>query len=241
MKTINVFAEPSIRALIVKTRAFFFIRLLRRLKSIDSQEAFSVTVKHNIRGIMGVNNRMNLLIYPVSIIESVSKDAKILVIGPRNENDIYSLVGQGFKKKNIVGCDLISYTPNVVLGDMHHLPFDDNFFDVVICGWTLSYSSQPQQAVNEMKRVLKNDGVLAIGVEYSTLTEDEAKQISGYTIQEFEKFPERINSVQALTTLVGAALKDVFFAHDAPNKISHRGNQIASNVSNVAIVTSISK
>lgn len=240
---INLLAEPKIRAMYVKLRAFVLIKLLRRLKTIDSENAFKVTVKHNVNGILQVNNRMNLLLYPVSIIESVPKNARILVIGPRNENDIYSLIGLGFNKKNIMGCDLISYSNKIVLGDMHALPFNNNEFDVVICGWTLSYSATPAKAADEMKRVLKPGGILAIGVEYSTLTSDDAKKVEkgGYSIQEFDRLAERVNSVDAIKQLIGAELDHVYFSHDAPNKISHTAEGVATNVSNVALVASIKK
>jgi SAM-dependent methyltransferase len=126
---------------------------------------------------------------------------------------------------------------------MHALPFRENEFDVVICGWTLSYSAEPRKAIDEMIRVTRSGGVLAIGVEYSTLTAEEAKRIhkGNYSIEEFDRLPKRINSVNDIKELVGDRLGEVYFSHDAPNKISHRGDKAVSNVSNVALVASIIK
>jgi len=38
------------------------------------------------------------------------------------------------------------------------IPFDDNYFDIVIANHTLFYCDKPQLAVGEIKRVLKNNG-----------------------------------------------------------------------------------
>ena len=40
-------------------------------------------------------------------------------IGPRNEAEIFMLWSYGFKLENIVGLDLISYSPLIDLGDMY--------------------------------------------------------------------------------------------------------------------------
>lgn len=46
----------------------------------------------------------------------------------------------------------------VVIGDIHQLPFADEYFDAVICKSVLEHVENPQRAVNEIKRVLKKGG-----------------------------------------------------------------------------------
>lgn len=46
--------------------------------------------------------------------------------------------------------------------DMHHLPFAEHGFDCVLLLHVLTYSEQPQQAINEALRVLKKGGKLLI-------------------------------------------------------------------------------
>jgi hypothetical protein len=46
---------------------------------------------------------------------------KILIIGPRNEGEIYNFISNGFLMKNITAIDLISYSSKIKL-------FDANFF-----------------------------------------------------------------------------------------------------------------
>ncbi len=43
-------------------------------------------------------------------------------------------------------------------GDAHHLPFDENRFDVVYCRYLLEHVADPQRVVREMRRVAKPGG-----------------------------------------------------------------------------------
>lgn len=47
-----------------------------------------------------------------------------------------------------------------VEGDAHQLPFADNSFDVVTCQTLLIHLEHPEQALLEMKRVVKKDGIV---------------------------------------------------------------------------------
>ena len=49
-------------------------------------------------------------------------------------------------------------------GDAMNLPFKDAYFDKVICSEVLEHLSDDNQALCELKRVLKDDGTLAISV-----------------------------------------------------------------------------
>jgi ubiquinone/menaquinone biosynthesis C-methylase UbiE len=47
-----------------------------------------------------------------------------------------------------------------VKGNAHELPFKDNSFDVVTCQTVLIHLKNPAQALSEMKRVVKKDGII---------------------------------------------------------------------------------
>jgi len=49
-------------------------------------------------------------------------------------------------------------------GDAQALPFDDNRFDAVICGYGIIHVPDPAQVLSEMKRVLKPGGRMAASV-----------------------------------------------------------------------------
>jgi SAM-dependent methyltransferase len=238
LKRINLLAEPTLRHYWVILRALYYIRIRKRLRTLDSGDAVKANVSHNMRSIYGANPRMNLLLFPLAVIETLNTGSRILVIGPRNEFDLYSLAGLGFRVENMVGLDLISYSPRVMLGDMHRMPFDDHAFDAVVCGWTLSYSTNPRQAALEMLRVTRPGGVVAVGVEYSELRPDEERALLGYQLQELDRIGKRVNSTADIKALFRGGIDHVYFEHDAPRKVSHSGSGFADKVSNVAVVFS---
>ena len=92
-----------------------------------------------------------MLIRPFAALELVKPGAKILVIGPRSEDDILHLMGYGFT--SVRGVDLITYSPYVDLGDMHALPYPDDSFDAVLLGWVIPYSQNHAKVVEEVARV----------------------------------------------------------------------------------------
>jgi len=233
---IKLTAEPTLRYIWVRLRAIYFIRIRRKLRTLDSADAVKSNTSHNMKSIYWANNRMHLLLYPLAVVETLRPDARILVVGPRNENDLYTLVGLGFHLENITGLDLISYSPHITLGDMHSIPFPDATFDAVVCGWTLSYSTNPQRAADELARVAKPGGMIAVGVEYSTLTPDDEKSLIGYQVQEFDRIGRRVNSTADLKALFASRLGTVYFEHDAPNRRSHTSAGLIPDVSNVALV-----
>ena len=230
----------AVRIVVGKLRFYYYARFRNRIKTLESKDAIDHTVKHNLKsiGLFGLS-RMDMLIKPIAVMENVSKDAKILVIGPRNEDDILNLIGHGFKARNIIGLDLISYSPFIEVGDMHSTRFTDSYFDVIICGWTLSYSNEPQKFAQEALRIIKHNGIIAIGVEYSLLTKEQSVNLHrGYHLSP-DKF-ERINSVDQILSLFSGHVNRLYFNHDAPNKISH-GEVAVKNVSNVIAIFSIFK
>ncbi len=47
-----------------------------------------------------------------------------------------------------------------VIGDAHRLPFNNEQFDLVVCSFLLLWVQEPDQVVQEMKRVVKRGGVV---------------------------------------------------------------------------------
>ena len=218
----RLFAEdPVVRKAIFHGRRIYYCHVKRSLQSTSSEHAFEATVSHNFSGVSGAGERMLRLIRPLSIIESLPRNARVLVIGPRNEYDLLLLLANGFQWENIEGVDLISYSPKIKLADMHSMPYADDSWDAVLCGWTLSYSHNPKKAAEEIVRVTKKNGLIGIGVDYSTLTPEESTALFGYSIEDRNLLTERINSVEQILSLFSPHVGQVFFQHDAPNKVSH--------------------
>lgn len=239
LRSLNHF--PAYRRMLVSLRLLYYVRLRRKLRTAGSDYAFDVTVAHNRKSLGQCNTRIDLLIKPLSVIELVDDRSSVLVIGPRNEHDLFTLVAHGFNPAKIRGLDLISYSPRIDLGDMHATPYGDSTWDVIICGWTLSYSSTPRRFAEEMVRIAKPGALVAIAVEYSTMSEADEAALSGYSIQQTAKLARRINSVAEILDLFSPHVKHVYFSHDAPLKRSHAREGLVRDVSNVAAIFSIDK
>lgn len=235
----SLYLLPLVRRGVVTVRRLWFVRARKALRTLSSADAFEATLPHNLKALAQCNDRMDLLVKPLAVIETLNENSKILVVGPRNEHDLFTLAGHGFR--NVRGLDLISYSPRVDLGDMHAAPYADDTWDAIVAGWTLSYSGAPERFAREMIRIARPGAVIAIGVEYSTLSESEAVALSGYAIQDRTKLPERINSVEAILALFAPHVGTLFFTHDAPRKRSHGPDGLAADVSNVAAIFSIRK
>lgn len=54
--------------------------------------------------------------------------------------------------------------PMVFQGDIEHLPFKNNSFDIILCIGVLSYLSADMKSISELKRVVKKDGYVIIGL-----------------------------------------------------------------------------
>jgi SAM-dependent methyltransferase len=89
----------------------------------------------------------------------------LLIIGPRFESEIFLARGLGWRRGEVKAIDLLTSSRRVTRGDMHQMPFGDDAFGTVVCGWTLSYSKDPKRAAAEIGRVLAPGGVVLFGVE----------------------------------------------------------------------------
>lgn len=212
-----------------------------KIKTLDSEQSVKETLQHNLKSLKDFsNNRIELLVRPLSVIETARNAKSVLMIGPRNENDL--LIASAFfdlPLDCIRGLDLISYSKQIDLGDMHDMPYEDNQFDVVICGWTLSYSNDPQKLADEMMRVCKPKGLIAVGVEYSEMDEQGYQQLLGYSL--LIPGVDRINSSAQIESLFQAAMGSVHFSHDAPLKRCHQPEGRVNDPSSVASIFSLNK
>ena len=219
-------SHPFIRLLVGRVRFFYFSHIYK-VRHLNSNNARANTVAHNMQAFKDFScdfamPRMSWLTNAVTSIEFVNSQSKILVIGPRTESDLLRLIGAGFT--NVIGLDLISYSPRIILGDMHDMPFDDSSFDVVICGWTLSYSTRPTRVAEEILRVATSSALIAIGVQYSNLAD---KPVD--CLLDLEDDVDRINSVSQILQLFGSHISNVYFSHDAPLKTANSSDIVSLN------------
>lgn len=221
-------------------RFFYFARIRNKITTFGNNKSLDNTIEYNLSAFKHIQNdftmsRMMFLIHGLLSLEFINKDAKILVLGPRTENDLLILNGYGFD--NVIGLDLISYSPNIILGDMHNMPFKDGEFDVVVCGWTISYSKEPNVACDEIYRVLNEQGVAIFGFDHLNLNNT---NITG----EAPVQPNRINSISDIKKLFNDKISSIYFEYDAELKntsISQIRNISGLEASIVSIIFKVKK
>ncbi len=111
---------------------------------------------------------------------------KVLSVGPRNEGELFQIRSMGFKWQNIYGIDLLSYSNLVTLGDIHNSKYMDNFFNVILCGWVITYSTNYEKILDELLRIVKNKGIISIGFSYNP-NEDSSIYSTEQILKRYEK------------------------------------------------------
>lgn len=202
-----------------RARAWWFLARHRRLDSLHAPEEGAGFIDR----VSGYNQsklweffraRTEKFMAILRCIDSLPRDARILVIGPRNEAEILLLSLYGYKLTNITGVDLFSYSPRIKCMDMHALDFPDSSFDVVYSAWTLRYSYDLKKACREIIRVAKPGGVVATGFSDTKIVSDvTGASIEGGLSELLEAFSPSVGWVfwQEVTPVPGAEEVSVVF------------------------------
>lgn len=106
----------------------------------------------------------------------LNSDTKALCLGARTGQEVVALKELGIEDS--IGIDIVPQEPNVILGDIHNLEFEDDSFDFVYTN-ILDHSIDPRKMLNEAERVLKPTGLLFVqiqlGINQDEYTEFEVK------------------------------------------------------------------
>ena len=106
----------------------------------------------------------------------LNSDTKALCLGARTGQEVVALKELGVEDS--IGIDIVPQEPNVILGDIHNLEFEDDSFDFVYTN-ILDHSIDPRKMLNEAERVLKPTGLLFVqiqlGINQDEYTEFEVK------------------------------------------------------------------
>ena len=231
----SFFRVPILRYLYMRARLRFFLTF-RGVRELDEHGSISNTVSHNLKSLRSYNTRNEKLLLSCMCVEDLT-DATCLVIGSRTEEEIFLFRGFGFRDVSAV--DILSYSPLIDLGDMHSLPYEDGSFDFVFCAYTLSYSDDPRKAAEEMARVTRDGGTLAIAIEYVPWNRREEIQsaLLGYTLMPKEK----LETVDDILSLFAPNVGKVYVRYDAERKRHHDVNRPIPDPSPVMVVFSIAK
>jgi hypothetical protein len=209
----QLFKNDYLRYLLVYIR-YLFYRLFYKFEEISSPYSISNSNSYNRSALNSIRtecfyNRIKYLHGILMSLEYISKNSNILLIGSRSENELIYLKSYGFI--NITCVDILSYSPTIKCMDMHNLKFKNNKFDIIICGWTLVYSQNQKKCANELVRVTKDNGIVAIG--YAKLKKK--NKVSIKAKNESLIIPkENANSAKEILQLFARNIKKKIFIYD---------------------------
>lgn len=86
----------------------------------------------------------------------------VLCVGCRNRHELDYLEAEGYS--GVVGIDLHSTDPRILVMDMHRMAFEDDAFDVVYASHSLEHSLDPSLAAAEFLRVVRLGGWIVVEV-----------------------------------------------------------------------------
>ena len=139
------------------------VRRLAKDKPADYREYLDVQRRRTLskrENDPGVGARV--LVAKVLEHAAISSESSVLCVGCRNpfELDLFAQAGV----RNVVGIDLVSQRPDILVMDMHAMTFDDDRFDAVYASHSLEHAYDVSTVVREIARVARPGGVVGIEV-----------------------------------------------------------------------------
>ncbi len=194
MRIARIFLIPGVRERVAKAR--FLAKKGQHGFSISKDLSYVSSVEYSqshFHTYQPIRERIDFLVSTLGNTTRFGDNAKLLVLGPRYESEIFGYMGLGFRKRNISALDTFSYSKLITLGNIHNMPFESEEFDLVICGWTLAYSEDLSKAIDEIARVLKFGGILIMtfdlreGEQVSNLAELKIANYKGSLMKLLER------------------------------------------------------
>ena len=100
----------------------------------------------------------------------------------------------------------LSSKVQLVLGDSEHLPFADNFFDVVYCNDSFHHYPAPENVIREVQRVLKPGGTFLIGDCWQPLV---GRAIMNFYMRHSKEGDVKIYSKEEMVSLLSQCFHDI--------------------------------
>jgi len=181
-------------------------------------------VAHNMNfqsAAFGCGGRMSMLLHPLrGFLFPNHKVAKVLIVGPRTEDDIFWARSIGLHQAR--GLDLFTYSPLIDLGDAHQTSYPDHTFDAIVLGWILPYIADPKQVLTEMTRIARPGGLIGLGWHY-------VSDISKHHNEHGVVYLNTRSNVERLITEIGG---NIFCAFDSDDAECDHNKAIFFRVSN---------
>ena len=160
---LNAYSSPFVRERVCRSR-FFILKRTHGVKQGSHDDVLHLAYsKSHFKSYLSFKGRVNYLVKIVSsLLPRDKSDISVLSVGPRFESELFGYRGLGLKWRNIKALDTFSYSPKITVGNMHSAPFESESFDIIVCGWTIAYSANPEVAFTEFSRLLKPRGKIVV-------------------------------------------------------------------------------
>ena len=203
------FKIKIIRYFYVLTRFFIFVFILKKLHTIkETKKSFKSTTERNLKSLLSFRDiydgsRSEFFLNKLKEFETLDKikKSKILIIGPRNEGELYNFYAKGFLMKNITAIDLISYSKKIIAYDANfYLKSCKKKFDFIYLGFVLNYFKDPKKILFLAQKCLNKDGYLIVSVEAAR------RIINLRNVEKTIKFPD----LKSLNNIFSKKLKHIY-------------------------------
>ncbi len=124
----------------------------------------------------------------------------ILCVGCRNGYELDAAEASGLT--DVVGIDLHSLDPRIVVMDMHQMTFNNGRFDLVLASHSLEHAKAPERAGAELRRVTRPGGyiIVEVPIYYGTRGADL------WDYESPERVVELLGEVEVVWTEIGPQL-----------------------------------
>ena len=221
------------------TSFFIQLRYVRRMSNLqkikNSSEYINNVIDYNssvtLKKIITKSRRAEKYYKTLELICNDLSNKKVLIIGPRNVQELYIAWLYGFKWENIKAIDLYDTHPKIEIMNMNKLNFPKGSFDVVVMAHTLPYSDNTELTIKEVSEVLTPSGIFSFGATYSPESTDwPGDRIEGGKIYEYLKNAgfriffhnpiEKINSAGGRQTLNNFGAQKIPKSYNPHDKFS---------------------
>lgn len=212
---------PVLNRIVFSARFFYYVRIRNNLRVYADDSATFLPEYSKKMLLKGrTSDRPLSLIMPLASIPGI-EEARVLSVGSRYETELLYLLGYGFRSDRIRGLDLFSYSPWIDAGNMHQMPYKDDSFNVVVLGWIISYSETPRKVAEEVIRVIKSGGWVAVGVSF--YSEEFVRNRIANGKESIGNYESRLQTTTQILDLFSPWVDEVLFAFDpSPNILESR-------------------
>ena len=193
----SIAKRPRIFALLILVAQWLDLKRQTTIKKdyVINDEYYKKVQDYNadvtLKKIITTTRRAEELFQAIVLPPRNIKDEKLLLIGPRNIQELIMAWIYGFTWNNIEAIDLYSTNQKITVMNMEDMKFDDASFDAVLMANTFAYAKKPDRLLSEISRVLKPGGNLVFGATFvSEETEFYGNKICGDEIKSIiDKLP----------------------------------------------------